>query len=232
MRELVLELMGEYGNLAVFLLILVENLFPPIPSEVILTFGGVMTVCTDMTPVGVILFSTAGSLAGAVILYSVGRFLPDEVFRKLLCGQIGHLLHFRLEDVDLAKGWFRERGRSAVFLCRLIPIVRSLISIPAGIARMPFVPFLVFTAAGSLLWNTVLVYAGRIAGDSWEKVSAAFGVYSDLFLMIAGISIAFAVLFRGCGERRKLYKPYRKVIADGRRMEKEREFILRNNIII
>ena len=204
MRELVLELMGEYGNLAVFLLILVENLFPPIPSEVILTFGGVMTVCTDMTPVGVILFSTAGSLAGAVILYSVGRFLPDEVFRKLLCGQIGHLLHFRLEDVDLAKGWFRERGRSAVFLCRLIPIVRSLISISAGIARMQFVPFLVFTAAGSLLWNTVLVYAGRIAGDSWEKVSAAFGVYSDLFLMIAGISIAFAVLFRGCGERRKL----------------------------
>ena len=204
MRELVLELMGEYGNLAVFLLILVENLFPPIPSEVILTFGGVMTVCTDMTPVGVILFSTAGSLAGAVILYSVGRFLPDEVFRKLLCGQIGHLLHFRLEDVDLAKGWFRERGRSAVFLCWLIPIVRSLISIPAGIARMQFVPFLVFTAAGSLLWNTVLVYAGRIAGDSWEKVSAAFGVYSDLFLMIAGISIAFAVLFRGCGERRKL----------------------------
>ena len=204
MRELVLELMGEYGNLAVFLLILVENLFPPIPSEVILTFGGVMTVCTDMTPVGVILFSTAGSLAGAVILYSVGRFLPDEVFRKLLCGQIGHLLHFRLEDVDLAKGWFRERGRSAVFLCRLIPIVRSLISIPAGIARMQFVPFLVLTAAGSLLWNTVLVYAGRIAGDSWEKVSAAFGVYSDLFLMIAGISIAFAVLFRGCGERRKL----------------------------
>ena len=203
MRELVLELMGEYGNLAVFLLILVENLFPPIPSEVILTFGGVMTVCTDMTPVGVILFSTAGSLAGAVILYSVGRFLPDEVFRKLLCGQIGHLLHFRLEDVDLAKGWFRERGRSAVFLCRLIPIVRSLISIPAGIARMPCVPFLVFTAAGSLLWNTVLVYAGRIAGDSWEKVSAAFGVYSDLFLMIAGISIAFAVLFRGCGERGK-----------------------------
>ena len=203
MRQLVLELMGEYGNLAVFLLILVENLFPPIPSEVILTFGGVMTVCTDMTPVGVILFSTAGSLAGAVILYSVGRFLPDEVFRKLLCGRIGHLLHFRPEDVDLAKGWFRDRGRSAVFLCRLIPIVRSLISIPAGIARMPFVPFLVFTAAGSFLWNTVLVYAGRIAGDSWEKVSAAFGVYSDLFLMIAGICIAFAVLFRGCGERRK-----------------------------
>ena len=92
MRELVLELMGEYGNLAVFLLILVENLFPPIPSEVILTFGGVMTTCTDMTPGGVILFSTAGSMAGAVILYGAGRFLPDEIFRKLLCGRAGQLL--------------------------------------------------------------------------------------------------------------------------------------------
>ena len=134
MRELVLELMGEYGNLAVFLLILVENLFPPIPSEVILTFGGVMTTCTDMTPGGVILFSTAGSMAGAVILYGAGRFLPDEIFRKLLCGKAGQLLHFRPEDVDLAKDWFRDRGKSAVFLCRLVPIVRSLISIPAGIA--------------------------------------------------------------------------------------------------
>ena len=108
MRELVLELMGEYGNLAVFLLILVENLFPPIPSEVILTFGGVMTTCTDMTPGGVILFSTAGSMAGAVILYGAGRFLPDEIFRKLLCGKAGQLLHFRPEDVDLAKDWFRD----------------------------------------------------------------------------------------------------------------------------
>ncbi len=169
MRELVLELMGEYGNLAVFLLILVENLFPPIPSEVILTFGGVMTVCTDMTPGSVIFSATVGSLVGAVILYGVGRFLPDEVFRKLLCGRTGHLLHFKPEDVDLAKGWFRDRGRSAVFLCRLVPIVRSLISIPAGIAGMPALPFLIFTTAGSLLWNTVLVYAGRIAGDSWRK---------------------------------------------------------------
>lgn len=111
---------GEYGNLAVFLLILVENLFPPIPSEVILTFGGVMTTCTDMTPGGVILFSTAGSMAGAGILYGAGRFLPDEIFRKLLCGKAGQLLHFRPEDVDLAKDWFRDRGKSAVFLCRLV----------------------------------------------------------------------------------------------------------------
>ena len=193
---------GMSGNLAVFLLILVENLFPPIPSEVILTFGGVMTTCTDMTPGGVILFSTAGSMAGAVILYGAGRFLPDRIWETPILERPDSSFRLRRE-VDLAKDWFRDRGKSAVFLCRLVPIVRSLISIPAGIARMPVVPFLAFTAAGSFLWNTVLVYAGRIAGDSWEKVSAAFGVYSDLFLMVAGISVTFAVLFRGCGERKR-----------------------------
>ena len=193
MRELVLELMGEYGNLAVFLLILVENLFPPIPSEVILTFGGVMTVCTDMTPVGVILFSTAGSLAGAVILYSVGRFLPDEVFRKLLCGQIGHLLHFRLEDVDLAKGWFRERGRSAVFLCRLIPIVRSLISIPAGTAKMNMVRFALYTLVGSLAWNAILCTLGFWAGGAWEQVTAQAEWVSDVVKVVI-VVVALAVI--------------------------------------
>ena len=180
MRELVLELMGEYGNLAVFLLILVENLFPPIPSEVILTFGGVMTTCTDMTPGGVILFSTAGSMAGAVILYGAGRFLPDEIFRKLLCGKAGQLLHFRPEDVDLAKDWFRDRGKSAVFLCRLVPIVRSLISIPAGMAHMNLGTFLSLTTIGSFIWNLVLVTLGAIAGTSWQKAAECLGTYTQV----------------------------------------------------
>ena len=217
MRELVLGLMGEYGNLAVFLLILVENLFPPIPSEVILTFGGVMTVCTDMTPGSVIFSATAGSLVGAVILYGVGRFLPDEVFRKLLCGRTGHLLHFKPEDVDLAKGWFRDRGRSAVFLCRLIPIVRSLISIPAGIAGMQALPFLIFTTAGSLLWNTVLVYAGRIAGDSWEKVSAARMQICFLWWPGSPSRSQFCSADAGREESRRSHI---EVIADGSRLEK------------
>ncbi len=181
MRELVLELMGEYGNLAVFLFILVENLFPPIPSEVILTFGGVMTVCTDMTPVGVILFSTAGSLAGLSFFTAWDGFCRMRYFRKLLCGQAGHLLHFRLEDVDLAKGWFRDRGRSAVFLCRLIPIVRSLISIPAGIARMPVVPFLVFHGGG----KSSVEHGPRLCRqDRWgllgEGVGGFWGVFGSV----------------------------------------------------
>ena len=84
MQETILRLMGEYGNLAVFLLILIENLFPPIPSEVILTFGGVMTTCTEMTTAGVILSATAGSLIGAVLLYGVGSMVPEETLKRLL----------------------------------------------------------------------------------------------------------------------------------------------------
>lgn len=197
MRDTILALMGEYGNLAVFLLILIENLFPPIPSEVILTFGGVMTVCTEMSAAGVIVSATAGSLLGAAVLYGVGRLLPENVLKKIVEGRPGKLLHFKTGDVELAKSWFLRKGTAAVFLCRLIPIVRSLISVPAGMAGMRFLPFFLLTAAGSLLWNTALVLAGKAAGDSWEKVSGMFGACSDIFLMAAGSGVLLWFLFRG-----------------------------------
>ena len=95
MQETIRVLMGDYGNLAVFFLIMIENLFPPIPSEVILTFGGFMTTCSEMTAPGVILSATAGSLMGAVLLYLVGYLIPEEKLKELLEGRIGKLLHFR-----------------------------------------------------------------------------------------------------------------------------------------
>lgn len=196
MQETLLTFMGEYGLFAVFLLILIENLFPPIPSEVILTFGGVMTGCTDLNPAGVIAAATAGSVSGAVILYLAGCLIPERQLKRLLEGKVGSLLHFEPGDVDLARSWFLKKGAGAVFLCRLAPIVRSLISIPAGVARMPLLPFLLLTTAGSLIWNTVLVFAGRAAGASWERVTERFGMYSDLILMAMGIGILLFFLIR------------------------------------
>lgn len=195
MQDTILTLMGEYGNLAVFLLILIENLFPPIPSEVILTFGGVMTTCTEMTMPGVVFSATCGSVAGAVILYLIGYLIPVEILENIVSGRIGRLLHFEKEDVELARSWFAKKGGSAVFLCRLVPIVRSLISIPAGISGMRPVPFLFLTTVGSLTWNTVLVFLGKTAGDSWEKVSEAFGIYSDVFLVVFGVGLLIGVVF-------------------------------------
>uniref|UniRef100_UPI003AEFEFF3 DedA family protein n=1 Tax=Clostridium fessum TaxID=2126740 RepID=UPI003AEFEFF3 len=141
MRDIVLELLSSYGYAGMFALILIENLFPPIPSEAILTFGGVLTTCTSMTALGVILSATAGSLAGAAILYLAGRMIPGDALERIFSGRAGRAAGFSREDVELARMWFLRRGAAAVFFCRLLPIVRSLVSIPAGMAGMRSGPF-------------------------------------------------------------------------------------------
>ncbi len=188
MQQFVVEVMNSFGYVGIFLLILIENLFPPIPSEVILTFGGFMTTYTALEAPGVIAASTAGSVLGAVILYYAGRLIPADVLRGLLEGKLGRRLHFEKEDVEDAEGWFDTKGKSTVFFCRCIPIVRSLISIPAGMARMRMLPFLILTTAGSLVWNTVLVTAGAVTGASWEKVLAVLQTYSNAAIAAAGIA--------------------------------------------
>lgn len=198
MQELIIQIMNSFGYVGVFFLILVENLFPPIPSEVILTFGGFMTTYTALKVPGVIAASTAGSVLGAVFLYYAGRLIPAEKLRALLEGKLGKSLHFQTEDVDDANGWFDRKGKSTVFFCRFVPIIRSLISIPAGMSRMSMASFLVLTLAGSLGWNTVLVIAGAVAGASWEKVLAVLETYSDVALLVAGIAgfIGSCIYFR------------------------------------
>ena len=169
MRDIVLELLSSYGYAGMFALILIENLFPPIPSEVILTFGGFMTTYTRMNIAGAVLAATAGSVLGALILYELGRHIPVQKFYAFLGGAWGKRLGVEVEDVKDADGWLERTGRSAVFFCRFVPIIRSLISIPAGMAKMELLPFLLLTTAGSLIWNTVLIGAGAVAGASWEE---------------------------------------------------------------
>ena len=196
MQEFIVEIIDQFGYLGILLLIAIENIFPPIPSEVILTFAGFLTTCTAMNLPGVIAVSTAGSMIGALVLYGVGRLLTPQKLEHLLENRIGQLLRFKKEDVSRAVGWFSRRGASTVFLCRFIPIVRSLISIPAGVAKMPLGKFLALTAAGTLIWNTVLVSLGALAGSSWQKIVAYTDVYSKLFLILfAFLGIAFLVFY-------------------------------------
>ena len=151
MRDIVLELLSSYGYAGMFALILIENLFPPIPSEVILTFGGFMTTYTRMNIAGAVLAATAGSVLGALILYELGRHIPVQKFYAFLGGAWGKRLGVEVEDVKDADGWLERTGRSAVFFCRFVPIIRSLISIPAGMAKMELLPFLLLTTAQSYL---------------------------------------------------------------------------------
>ena len=196
MQDIMLDVINRFGYAGVFLLIMVENIFPPIPSEVILTFGGFMTTYTDMNVWVVILVATLGSAVGAVVLYLVGRLLSAAHLERLFEGRIGRLLHLKINDVNRAEAWFAKHGNKAIFFCRFVPIVRSLISVPAGMAKAKMAPFLLFTVAGTFIWNTVLIFLGRVAGDAWENMAHYVDTYSMvalavLFVVAAGIGAVF-----------------------------------------
>lgn len=187
MDHWILDVMSRYGYLGLALLIMAENLFPPIPSEIILTFGGFMTTYTRMHIPGTVLSATVGSVGGALILYQAGRFLSPDRLDTLLSGKLGRILHLKKADIQKAADWFDSRGNYTVFFCRFIPIVRSLISIPAGMADMALGRFLWMTVAGSLLWNLILICAGAAAGTSWQKAVQYFGSYTQAAKIVLGV---------------------------------------------
>ncbi len=195
MENWITNFMNEWGYFGIFLLIALENIFPPIPSEVILTFGGFMTTQTDMHIVGVVIASTLGSVVGAVALYAVGAIMKQDRMERLI-EKRGKWLRLKKEDVGKAYGWFDRFGKWAVFLCRLVPLVRSLISIPAGSVRMNLASFLLLTTLGSLLWNTVLTFIGSAVGESWESAAGQMDVFSNVVYVIIGLLVVTgAILF-------------------------------------
>ncbi len=151
MQEIILNLMNQFGYFGVFFLIAFENIFPPIPSEVILAFGGFMTTYTKLSVPLVIVAATLGSLVGAYVLYFIGKILNKERLKKIVSGKVGKVLHLKREDIDKADAWFDRKGNIAVFFCRFVPIVRSLISIPAGMSEMPLFKFTCYTVVGSAI---------------------------------------------------------------------------------
>lgn len=188
--------MNQFGYPGVAFLIALENIFPPIPSEIILTFGGFMTTYSHLTSWGVILAATVGSLIGAIALYAIGRIFKPERLESWLSGRVGRILHLKQGDVTKACVWFEKRGKSAVFFGRCVPIIRSLISVPAGMSKMNIPLFLVLTTAGSLVWNTVLVLLGVAAGASWELIIQYTDLYTAITIaVIGGIVVILAALY-------------------------------------
>lgn len=190
MQTWIIEIMESYGYIGILFLIAVENLFPPIPSEVILTFGGFMTTYTKLTVIGVIWFSTLGSLVGAVILYGCGYLINADKLEKFV-NRWGHILRVKIEDINKAEVWFQKYGSITVFFCRFIPLIRSLISIPAGMAKLNFPIFFLYTLLGTLIWNTVLVYIGSVVGESWTTIVEWMDIYSNF--VYVGLIIVFII---------------------------------------
>jgi membrane protein DedA with SNARE-associated domain len=159
----------QLGYLGVAVLVAIENVFPPIPSEVVLGLAGYTASKGDAWVVGMIIAATIGSVVGACVLYGLAAAIGPVRVRAITI-RYGTWIGFGEADLDRAEEWFDRRSRAAVLLCRCIPLIRSLISIPAGFRRMPLVAFTAFTFIGSLVWNTILITAGYVLADQWERL--------------------------------------------------------------
>ena len=174
-NNFILGIINKFGYFGIFFLITIENLFPPIPSEIILTFSGFIAKQADLSIFLIIIASTLGSLIGAIILYYLGYFLNDRII---------NILRLNKENTNKSIEEFKENGKKSVFIGRLAPIIRSLISIPAGIAKMNIIEFIILTTLGSLIWNTILILLGNMIGENYIIVSKVISAYYKPIIFI------------------------------------------------
>ncbi|MFI8439561.1 DedA family protein [Streptomyces rochei] len=197
------DLMDALGAPGAGLAIALENLFPPLPSEVILPLAGFAASSGRMNLIAVLLWTTAGSVIGALALYGIGALLG----RDRTVAIAGRLPLVKVSDIEKTEAWFQKHGTKAVFFGRMIPIFRSLISVPAGVERMRLPVFLALTTLGSAIWNTVFVLAGYALGDNWSEVSTIASTYSKVILALAALALLVFVVMRllrpGGGQRRR-----------------------------
>ncbi|TWD74893.1 membrane protein DedA with SNARE-associated domain [Kribbella amoyensis] len=187
-----IDLMEKLGAPGAGLAVALENLFPPLPSEVILPLAGFAANRGDLGLVSAIVFTTLGSVVGALALYGVGGVLGRDRTRALAA----RLPLMKLEDVDKAEAWFVKHGPKAVLIGRVVPIVRSLISVPAGVERMSVPLFLALTAIGSLIWNSALITAGYALGEKWHVVESSVGYFQYAVLAAAIALVTWFVVVK------------------------------------
>jgi membrane protein DedA with SNARE-associated domain len=178
-------IIGALGYFGIALLTFLENLFPPIPSEVIMPMAGFAAALGKISLVGAIVAGSAGALAGSTAWYFVGRKIGEERLRQWV-ERHGRWLTLSHKDIDKAKRAFHEKGAAVVFIGRLIPGIRTWISVPAGFSGMSFCRFLIYSAAGTLIWTAALTFAGHLLGNNYELVSEYLGpVSTGVFAAIA-----------------------------------------------
>lgn len=194
MQQFILHIIEQFGYFGVFFLILIENVFPPIPSEVILLISGFFSSYTSLSVFYMILASTLGSFLGAIILYYIGKIFNKERLKEIVNGRLGKILFLKENDIDKADEWFDNKGNKSVFFCRFVPIVRSLISIPAGMSEMPMGKFIIYTICGSMIWNTVLICLGYRLGSNWEYVLTILDKYQMVVIVILVIIFGYVII--------------------------------------
>jgi len=206
MEIFITNIMNQFGYWGMLFLIFIENIFPPIPSEIILPFGGFVTTLekSEVTVFGLIIFATLGSIFGAFILYWIGTLLNVNKLETWLEKKWIKRLGFKKNEVEKTVKFFEKWKGVAVFFGRCVPIVRSLISIPAGMVKMNLLKFTLYTAFGSLVWNTLLISAGAFLGENWRNVVTLVDEYKNIVLII--LSTVTIILIWRYFKKRNSYK--------------------------
>ncbi|MCA1193180.1 MULTISPECIES: DedA family protein [unclassified Saccharopolyspora] len=195
----VVSVMETLGGPGAGLIIALENVFPPIPSELILPLAGFAASRGDMNIVSAVLWTTIGSIVGALVLYWLGASLGRDRMRRIAA----RLPLVKVADVDRTEAWFAKHGVKAVFLGRMIPLFRSFISLPAGVEKMALPTFVLFTGLGSLIWNTLFVVAGYLLGENWYLVEEYAGIVSKVVVGAVVVALIYFVVARLRRDRRE-----------------------------
>jgi membrane protein DedA with SNARE-associated domain len=193
--EHIREFIESVGYVGVALMMLLENVFPPIPSELVLPYAGFLVSDGEFNFVGVWIASQVGAVGGAVILYYVGKFGSDTLARRFLA-KYGRWFGVSMADYDRSLLFFDKYGEVIILGGRLIPIVRSLISLPAGADHMPLRKFLTYTAIGTGIWNFILIFAGMQLGENWERVIGVVEQYQKVVIVLVVLAVAAFIGYR------------------------------------
>lgn len=202
LSEWILQVMSDLGYVGIILLMFLENVFPPIPSELIMPAAGFAAARGELSLTGVILAGSLGSVLGAIVLYAVGRMMNEQRLIALT-DRYGKWLLVSSDDIRKADDWFDRHGKKIVFFGRLIPAIRSLLSIPAGMSEMPFGQFLLYTSLGTTLWSGLLAYAGYQLGNNYEAIEVWIAPISKVVLVVC-LLLLFRFVVKRLKQRQQL----------------------------
>ena len=193
MEQIITDFISKWGYTAIFILILLENVLPVVPSEIILTFAGLLSVKSHLSIWTLLIIATIASFIGLLILYYICRLISEEKLYRFV-DRHGKWMKLKSKDLKRANDWFKKYGAWAVFLCRFVPVLRVLITIPAGVNRMNVIQFTTLSLIGTTIWNFALILLGRLLSDSFDALMNGIHTYSRIMYVIIIIAFIYFVI--------------------------------------
>ena len=194
MEQIITDFISKWGYTAIFILILLENVLPVVPSEIILTFAGLLSVKSHLSIWTLLIIATIASFIGLLILYYICRLISEEKLYRFVDRHGKWMKKLKSKDLKRANDWFKKYGAWAVFLCRFVPVLRVLITIPAGINRMNVIQFTTLSLIGTTIWNFALILLGRLLSDSFDALMNGIHTYSRIMYIIIIIAVIYFVI--------------------------------------